>query len=118
MPADIVDLTGRTAVVTGASAGIGVHLARGLAAHGANVVLAARRLGRLEELAQEIGETGAQALAVRCDVTDRSQVETLLDTACERFGRIDVMVNDAGTAGDGARFPRRPRTSSSSRRSR
>ncbi len=105
MAADIVDLTGRTAVVTGASAGLGVHLARGLAAHGANVVLAARRLDRLEALAQEIGETGAQALAVRCDVTDHDQVEALLDAACERFGRVDVMVNNAGTAGDGGPVP-------------
>lgn len=105
MAADIVDLTGRTAVVTGASSGIGVHLARGLAAHGANVVVAARRLQRLEALAAELGESGTQALAVRCDVTDNEQVEGLLDAACERFGRVDVMVNDAGTAGDGGPVP-------------
>lgn len=105
MSDDRFDVTGRTAVITGASSGIGVHYARGLAARGANVVLAARRADRLDALASELRENGARALAVPCDVTDHDQVEGLLEAAWARFGRVDVMVNNAGTAGDGGPVP-------------
>ncbi len=95
------DLTGRTAIVTGASSGLGVTFSEALAGAGASVVLAARRMERLEELAGRIEEGGGRAAAVPCDVTDPEQVASMTQAALERFGRIDVMVCNAGTAGDG-----------------
>jgi NAD(P)-dependent dehydrogenase (short-subunit alcohol dehydrogenase family) len=84
---------GKVVVVTGASAGIGAELAKQLAAKGAKVVLAARRKEELDAVAKGIGE---QAFAVVTDVTKRSDVERLARAAIERFGRIDVWVNNAG----------------------
>jgi NAD(P)-dependent dehydrogenase (short-subunit alcohol dehydrogenase family) len=104
---DIFDVRGLTAIVTGASSGLGAVFARALAARGANVVIAARRAERLRELAAEIHEDGGSAAAVPCDVTDAAAVEALLDEATGRFGRIDVMVANAGTAGDGGPAPER-----------
>ena len=83
----------KVVVVTGASAGIGAELATQLAAKGAKVVLAARRQDELHAVAKEVGE---QAHAVVTDVTKRSDVERLAKAAIERFGRIDVWVNNAG----------------------
>ncbi|QQS25586.1 MAG: glucose 1-dehydrogenase [Actinomycetota bacterium] len=85
-------LDGRTAVVTGASSGLGDRFARVLHAVGANVVLAARRLDRLEALAAEL----PGALAVTTDVADSAARERLVAAAVERFGRVDVLVNNAG----------------------
>lgn len=108
MPADgTFDVSGRVAVVTGASSGIGAEFARALAAAGARVVIAARRAGRLDDLAAEIAEAGGTAVAVPCDVTDPDQVEGLLDEATASAGRVDVMINNAGTAGDGGPVPER-----------
>jgi short-subunit dehydrogenase len=84
---------GKVVVVTGASAGIGAELAKQLAAKGATVVLAARRKEELDAVAKGIGE---QAFAVVTDVTKRSDVERLAKAAIDRFGRIDVWVNNAG----------------------
>jgi short-subunit dehydrogenase len=84
---------GKVVVVTGASAGIGAELAKQLAAKGAKVVLAARRKEELDAVAKGIGE---QAFAVVTDVTKRSDVERLAKAAIERFGSIDVWVNNAG----------------------
>lgn len=89
-------LADRVAVVTGASSGLGVAFAEGLAGAGARVVLAARRLDRLEELEARLKGQGAEALAVRCDVAEESDVEALLRSTLERFGRVDVLVNNAG----------------------
>ena len=83
----------KVVVVTGASAGIGAELARQLAAKGAKVVLAARRKEELDAVAKGIGE---RAFAVTTDVTKRSDVEELARAAVERYGRIDVWVNNAG----------------------
>jgi NAD(P)-dependent dehydrogenase (short-subunit alcohol dehydrogenase family) len=91
-------LDGRVAVVTGASSGIGVALARGLAAAGAGVALAARRLDRLERLAEEIVAGGGEAEAFACDVASADQVDRLAREASERFGSVDVLVNNAGFA--------------------
>jgi gluconate 5-dehydrogenase len=101
------DLSGRTALVTGASSGLGVTFARGLAYAGANVVVAARRADRLDAVAEEIRASGTQALAVPCDVTDAGQVARLVDQAVERFGRIDVLVANAGQTPEGGVRPER-----------
>jgi NAD(P)-dependent dehydrogenase (short-subunit alcohol dehydrogenase family) len=95
-PARAFRLDGRVAVVTGASAGMGVEFARTLAAAGACVALAARRGERLEALAAEIEAAGSAALAVACDVAREEDVDALVGAVLERFGRVDVLVNNAG----------------------
>ena len=87
----------RAAVVTGASSGIGLAVARALIEDGYGVALAARRADRLEELAQELGE---RALPVPTDVSRRDQVQNLVERTAERFGRIDVAVTAAGVLRD------------------
>lgn len=86
------DLTDRVVIVTGASSGLGEHFARLLHAQGARVVLAARRVERLDQLAAELDG----ATAVACDVTSDDDCRRLVDTALDRHGRIDVLVNNAG----------------------
>ena len=83
-------------VITGASSGLGAATARYLAARGATVVLGARRRARIDALADELKHTGAKALAITTDVTDREQVKALVDAAVREFGRVDVMLNNAG----------------------
>jgi NADP-dependent 3-hydroxy acid dehydrogenase YdfG len=87
------DFTSKTVVITGASRGIGAATARHFASLGANVVLAARTADDINAIATEIGQN---ALAVTCDVSDASQVETLMNTTLEHFDSIDVLVNNAG----------------------
>lgn len=89
-------LAGRTALVTGASSGLGAHFARVLAAAGANVVLGARRAERLAEVGAEIEEAGGKALAVAMDVTDEASVIAAYDAAADRFGAVDSVVANAG----------------------
>jgi NADP-dependent 3-hydroxy acid dehydrogenase YdfG len=83
-------------VVTGASSGLGQATARLLSVQGATVVLGARRADRLESLAKELKRHGGKALAVTTDVTRREQVKTLVDSAVQTYGRVDVMINNAG----------------------
>lgn len=96
-------LAGRTALVTGASSGLGMHFARLLAAAGATVSLAARRVDRLESLREELVGAGGRAIAVPMDVTCRDSVDRAVAATAEQLGRIDVLVNNAGMA-DPARF--------------
>jgi NAD(P)-dependent dehydrogenase (short-subunit alcohol dehydrogenase family) len=91
-------LDSRTAVVTGASSGLGVVMAEALAGAGANVVLAARRTERIEELERAIADAGGKALAVRCDVSREDDVDRLVAAATGRFGSLDILVNNAGVA--------------------
>ncbi|HKT82818.1 MAG TPA: SDR family NAD(P)-dependent oxidoreductase [Solirubrobacterales bacterium] len=91
-----VSLEGTVALVTGASSGIGEATARALAAQGAKVALAARRLERLERLASEIGGGGRTALAIQSDVTDQAQAIAAVDRTVDELGRLDVLVNNAG----------------------
>jgi NADP-dependent 3-hydroxy acid dehydrogenase YdfG len=89
-------LTGAVALVTGASSRIGEAAARRLAEDGASVVLVARRRDRLESLTAEIEQAGGTALAVQADISDRAQAEAAVQQAVERFGRLDVLINNAG----------------------
>jgi len=85
-------------VLTGASAGIGEATAHELARQGAKLVLAARRSQRIEALAAELTAAGTNAIAVQTDMTDAAQVKALIAVTRERFGRIDVLINNAGIA--------------------
>jgi NADP-dependent 3-hydroxy acid dehydrogenase YdfG len=89
-------LDGTVALVTGASSGIGEATARALAAQGAKVAVAARRLERLERLAAEIGGQGNTALAIQSDITDQGQAITAVDRTVDELGRLDIVVNNAG----------------------
>ena len=90
------NIAGKIIVITGASSGMGAAAARHLAGKGAAVVLGARRGNRIEALAAEITQAGGRATAVTTDVTKAEDVQRLVDTAVETFGRIDVLINNAG----------------------
>jgi NADP-dependent 3-hydroxy acid dehydrogenase YdfG len=89
-------LKGKVAIITGASSGIGTAIARRLASDGCAVVVSARRAERLNALASELTAAGGQALAVPADVSDAQQMQALADQTVAEFGRIDIMVNNAG----------------------
>jgi NADP-dependent 3-hydroxy acid dehydrogenase YdfG len=86
----------KVVLITGASSGIGGDIARELGSAGAKLVLGARRTDRLQALAEEIRSKGGEVLTQRLDVTDRADVATFVDAAREAFGRVDVIVNNAG----------------------
>ncbi len=90
---------GRCALITGASSGLGAHFARLLAAQGAKVALAARRLDRLEALVRDIEAAGGTALAVACDVTNEASVVDATARAAAGLGPLDVLVNNSGVTG-------------------
>ncbi|THH35642.1 SDR family oxidoreductase [Aliishimia ponticola] len=92
----MADLTGKTAIITGASRGIGAATARHLAELGAHVVLAARSEGAISTLAEEITSAGGKALAVGCDVGAQASVEALIEKTKSWSGQIDLLVNNAG----------------------
>jgi NAD(P)-dependent dehydrogenase (short-subunit alcohol dehydrogenase family) len=94
-------LDGQAAIVTGASSGLGVIIARGLAARGCAVVLAARRADLLRGLAQEITAADGRAVAHPCDVRDHDHADVLADRCVTAFGRLDGVVANAGIAGGG-----------------
>jgi NADP-dependent 3-hydroxy acid dehydrogenase YdfG len=90
------NIAGKVLVITGASSGMGEATARDLAAQGAKVVLGARRADRLEKVVKEIKDAGGEAISVATDVTKREDVQKLVDTAKETFGKVDVLFNNAG----------------------
>ena len=96
---DNLVLSGRRAVVTGASRGIGRSIALALAQAGADVAVTARTQGEIEQLAAEIRAMGRQSLAVPCDVTDSEQVKHMASTLIDGLGGVDILVNNAGNAG-------------------
>jgi len=91
-------LTGKVALVTGASSGIGEATAQALAAQGAKIALAARRVERLDALVQRITDDGGEALALACDVADEAQVNAAVQAVQDKWGRLDILVNSAGIA--------------------
>ena len=92
------DLTGNVAVVTGCSTGLGVQMARALASQGCNIVAVARRQNLIEEVAAKIKEDfGVDAIGVRCDITDTEMVGDAVKQILDHFGKIDILINNAGT---------------------
>lgn len=94
------DLTGRIAVVTGASSGIGVQFAKALAEQGADLVLLARRKEKLDNVASEIRDMGRKCLTVKCDVTDTQQIKDAVKATIDEYGKVDILVNNAGAGGE------------------
>lgn len=90
------NIAGKIVVITGASSGLGEATARHLSARGASVVLGARRVERIQSLAAELNGAGGKALAIATDVTDPGQVKKLVEGAVRHYGRIDVVINNAG----------------------
>jgi NAD(P)-dependent dehydrogenase (short-subunit alcohol dehydrogenase family) len=91
-----LSLAGQTALVTGASSGLGRHFARLLASHGAKVAIGARRMDRLVTLAEEIRASGGEALLVELDVTDEASVEQAIGQSADALAGLDILVNNAG----------------------
>ena len=92
------DLSGQVALVTGCSTGLGVQMAKALANQGASIVALARRKEKIDAVAAEIAdEFGVKTLAVQCDITSTEQVEAAVKTVLDHFGRIDILINNAGT---------------------
>ena len=93
---ELFALKGKTAIVTGGARGIGRFISNGLAEAGANVVVASRKLENCEETASELEKLGAKALAVKCDMLSIDDIENLVNVTVEKFGRIDILFNNAG----------------------
>ena len=94
------NLNNQVAVITGASSGLGMQMARGFAKQGANLVILARRVERLEELKNELEGQGVKVLAVKCDVTNTEDINEAAKQAEEVFGKVDILVNCAGSSKD------------------
>ena len=93
---DLFDLTGRVAIVTGGATGIGRQMTDALADMGARLVLAARKVDRCQQAAEELSQRGVTALPLRCDVTSPDDVQNMVSETLRAFGRIDILVNNAG----------------------
>jgi NAD(P)-dependent dehydrogenase (short-subunit alcohol dehydrogenase family) len=93
---ELFDLTRRVAIVTGGSLGLGRQMAEGLAEMGADLVLCARKKERCEQAADELRKLGVRVLPVACDVTKPNDIQSLVEETLNEFGRIDVLVNNAG----------------------
>ena len=102
MGKEYFDLSGQVAIVTGCSGGLGVQMAKALANQGASIVAMARRQEKIDEVAKEIAdEFGVETFAVRCDITDTENVDDAVKQVVEKFGRIDILINNAGTGAVG-----------------
>ena len=96
MKKDIFDLTGKVAVVTGASRGLGQYFSRALARAGADLVITSRQLESLDAFKQEIEFLGRRALPLPLDVRDYDSIQQMVEKACRHYGQIDILVNNAG----------------------
>jgi NAD(P)-dependent dehydrogenase (short-subunit alcohol dehydrogenase family) len=94
----LFDLTGRVAIVTGGSIGLGRQMAEGLAEMGANLVLCARKKERCQQAAEALQQLGVKTAALACDVKRESTIQEMVDTTLAQFGRIDVLINNAGVS--------------------
>jgi len=92
------DLHGRVAVVTGASSGLGLQMANGFAKQGADLVIMARRIEKLEKAAEKIRDVGVRCLPIKCDVTDTDAVNKAAEEAIKFYGKTDILVNNAGAS--------------------
>jgi gluconate 5-dehydrogenase len=95
---NLFDLSGKVAVVTGASSGLGRQFAKALANAGANVAILARRVEKLEDTKKLLVELGSDTLAIKCDVMDNADIKKAVASIKKHYGRIDILVNNAGTA--------------------
>ncbi len=93
---NLFDLTGRVAIITGSSIGLGRQMAEGLAEMGANLVLCARNAERCQRAAEELQQLGVKAISLSCDVRNQTSVQDVVDAALSQFGRIDILINNAG----------------------
>jgi NAD(P)-dependent dehydrogenase (short-subunit alcohol dehydrogenase family) len=94
----LFDLTGRVAIVTGGSIGLGRQMAEGLAEMGANLVLCARKKERCQQAAEDLQKLGVKTLALACDVKNPADIRQVVDATMAQFGRIDILINNAGTS--------------------
>ncbi|MES1926985.1 SDR family oxidoreductase [Salinisphaera sp. T31B1] len=95
--ANLFDLTGKVAVITGSSRGIGRAIAHQMAAHGAKIVVSSRKQDACETVADELRKSGADAIAIACHVGKKADLQNLVDSATEHYGRIDILVCNAAT---------------------
>lgn len=94
----LFDLAGRVAIISGGSMGLGLQMAEGLAEMGANLVLCARKKERCEQAAETLSRNRVQTLALGCDVRDKAAVQQVVEETLAKFGRIDILINNAGTS--------------------
>ncbi|MFB5195785.1 gluconate 5-dehydrogenase [Bacillus sp. AFS073361] len=92
----LFDLTGKVAIVTGGGRGLGQKIAEGFAEAGANVVVCSRKLEACVEISEGLKRVGVESLALKCDVTNPEDIKNVVDKTVERFGRIDILVNNSG----------------------
>lgn len=95
---ELFDLTGKVAIVTGGGRGLGEQIAKGFAEAGANVVLCSRNENACKEVSEELKSIGVESLAFKCDVTNPEDVQNVVNQTKERFGRIDILVNNSGAS--------------------
>ncbi len=94
----LLDLTGRVAIITGGSVGLGRQMAEGLAEMGANLVLCARKKERCQQAAEELQPLGVKTLALGCDVKNAAGIQEVVDATLSQFGRVDILINNAGAS--------------------
>ncbi|MEA1852123.1 SDR family oxidoreductase [Cytobacillus sp. FSL W7-1323] len=93
---ELFDLSGKTAIVTGGGRGLGEQIAEGFAEAGANIVLCSRKKENCDEVADRLKELGIEVLTFKCDITNPEEVQTVVDETIQRFGKIDILVNNSG----------------------